>query len=151
MTIKKSAQQEEPVIIDNMASFSNWRDELRKFRPGSSSRLYSFNLANLSPAENQNISNLVNSYNKECGCNSGSFFMTFILFITVTGYFITGGKFSSIGFHELGWLAGIIILAAIAGKIFGLLRARWKLIRLSNNLNEKLPGVNQEKSIITNH
>lgn len=150
MTIKKSAQQEEPVIIDNMASFSNWRDELRKFRPGSDSKQFSFNLANFSPSENQNISNLVNSYNKECGCNSGSFFMTFILFTTVTGYFITGGKFSSIGFHELGWLAGIIILAAIAGKIFGLLRARWKLIRLSNNLYKKLPGVGQEKSIITN-
>jgi hypothetical protein len=143
MSTKKSTRQTEPFLIDNTASFNDWRNELRKFRPGKASTLYSFNLAKLSSSENQHISMLVNSYNKECGCNSGSFFMTFILFITVTGYFITGGKFSSIGFHELGWLAGIIILAAITGKIFGLLRARWKLIKLSNNLYEKLLSINQ--------
>jgi hypothetical protein len=151
MTGKKSVHIEDSIIIDDISSFNKWRTELRKFRPGGTSKHLSFNLAKLPSSENEHLSIIANSYNQECGCNSGSFFMTFVVFITVTGYFITGGKFSSIGFHELGWLAGITILAAIAGKIFGLLRARWKLIKLSNNLNEKLTGEKPEKSIVTNH
>jgi hypothetical protein len=151
MTGKKSVHIKDSIIIDDFSSFNEWRNELRKFRPGSASKHFSFNLAKLPSSENEHLGKIVNSYNQECGCNSGSFFMTFVVLITVAGYFINGGKFSAIGFHQLGWLAGITILAAVTGKIFGLLRARWKLIKLSNNLNEKLTGVNPEKSIVTNH
>lgn len=151
MTGKKPVPIKELIIIDDISSFDEWRKDLRKFRPGYASKHFSFNLAKLPPSENEHLSEIVNSYTQECGCNSGSFFMTFVVLITIAGYFITGGKFSAIGFNELGWLAGITILAAIAGKIFGLLRARWKLIKLSTNLYEKLIGGNPGKSIVTNH
>ena len=139
------------VIIDNPASFAEWRKSIRKISVNNKPLNFVFRLNNFSETENQLISRQANTYHGECGCNSGSFFMTFMMFAAITVYFITGGRFNTIGLTDLAKLAGIVLLSAIAGKIFGLIRARWRLIKLAENIKTRLSEPHPDESLITNH
>ena len=139
--IEKKSKPDEPVIIDNFSSFNSWRHELRTFRITDSSETYRINLRELSAAENQQVSDLIKTYNNECGCKTGSFFMSLVFTITVISYFLTGGRFSLIEFKHILWLVGITLIAALTGKLVGLLQARWKLIKLSNEINARVRNV----------
>lgn len=134
MTNQNNKQIETLVVIDTLTAFQDWRKTMRTFRFLGGTTTYSINLPELTPAENQNISNLLNSYGNECGCNSGSFFMSFAFTATVLVYFFKGGTFSSIDLNHLAWLGGFTFLGALTGKVFGLLQAKWRIIKLTDNV-----------------
>ena len=107
---------------------------LRRFYTPHKHTGYLFQLPHLSNEENLRYTTYINSYKNECGCNTGGFFMSMAFIITVVCYFILGGSLTSIKISDCIWLIGIVFCAALAGKIFGLLRARWKMIRLVSSL-----------------
>jgi hypothetical protein len=138
-------------VIDNLTTFQVWRKTMRTFRFLSGTTTYRIDLPELTQDENQNISNLLNSYGNECGCNSGSFFMSFVFTATVLVFFFKGGTFSSIGFHQLGWLGGITFLGALTGKLFGLLQARWRIIRLTDNVYKAVSRIQTLQTLKINN
>lgn len=150
MSNKEPNRNNHPILIDNLTKFNQWRSRLRTFNyPGDLNR-YQLELPELTPTENQNLSDLVNRYSSECGCNSGSIFMSLLFMLTVAAYFVTGGTISAIGFHQLGWLASITFGAAVTGKIFGLLRAKWSIISLTNQVSQTIAHRYPQQSIQIN-
>jgi len=138
MSNKNSIQKPKEKLIDKLSTFREWGHSLREFKFQNELLIYRFSLPELSVDENLKISNRVNDYHNECGCKSGSLFMILTLIITVSTYFIYGGNLSSITLYGIIWCISIILFAAFAGKGIGLLYARWKLIRLSQNLQRRL-------------
>ncbi|HEV2806449.1 MAG TPA: hypothetical protein VGW57_16105 [Chthoniobacterales bacterium] len=97
------------------------------FRPA---RKYQFELAELTPEENERLGVLINSYGAECGCKAGELLLGFGALLLVTLYFTGGGSFATLRWHS--WVAFFCWLAlfAVVGKTAGLLWARWKMDRL---------------------
>ena len=108
--------------------------QLKHFNVLNKPQEYQFQLPLFSDEENLRFSTCMNSFSKECGCNTGGFIMSMGFMVTAGYYFISGGSFSGIGINQILTLAGITIGSAVAGKLFGLLRARWKMIQLISNL-----------------
>jgi hypothetical protein len=125
------------VNIDSNATFNAWRKEIRSLL-FSDFPEYTFNLPVLSEVENKELTRQVKNYTGECGCQTGSFLMSMIFIGSVAWYFISGNKFSEISFRDVLLLGGFTLAGAITGKVAGLISARWKLIKLSNELNEKI-------------
>lgn len=134
----KSSRTRKEVIIDDLTTFKEWANSLRKIQFDNELRTYSFNLSEFSPDENEKISDQINGFHNACGCETGSIFMNLTFIIMVAGYFISGGKITAITLHEVIWCAGITLFAALTGKGIGLFRARRKLINLSRHLHERL-------------
>jgi len=141
--ITKTEKKE--IVIDNPTVFREWVKSQRRFRFQNETSLYSFKLAEFTEAENTRISKKVNEYTNACGCKSGSLLMNVVFALTVTCYFILGGKFSSITLNDILWCAGITLSAAFTGKVAGLLQARWNLIQFSNNLSFKVNTIHSTK------
>lgn len=150
MSKNRNIQVRKEVLINNLATFKEWSISLRKFQLEKDLVTYNLKLPELSPDENQMTGNQINRYNNACGCETGSLFMSLTLISTVAAYFISGGKFSTITFSQVLWGAGITLFAALAGKGIGLLFARWKLIKLSDSLEERL-NVNYSNRRITSN
>lgn len=150
MSENKNIQVRKEVLIDNLSAFKEWSISIRKFQFQNDLVTYNLKLPEFSPDENQTISNQINKYNNACGCETGSLFMSLTLIITIAGYFISGGKFSAITLYQVLWGAGITLFAALVGKGIGLLFARWKLIKLSDGLVERL-NVNYSNRRITSN
>lgn len=148
MSKNKNVQPRKEVLIDNQSTFIEWSISIRKFRLENDFVTYNLELPELSPDENQMIGNQINRYNNACGCETGSLFMSLTLISIVAAYFISGGKFSTITFSQVIWGAGITLVAALAGKGIGLIFARWKLIKLSESLAQRL-NINYTHSRIT--
>ncbi|HAQ20751.1 MAG TPA: hypothetical protein DCR40_16195 [Prolixibacteraceae bacterium] len=146
MDYKTSPRTRKEIIIDDLTTFKEWTNSLRKIQFDNELRTYIFNLSEFSPDENQKISDQVNGFHNACGCETGSIFMNLTLVIMVAGYFISGGKITAITLHEIVWCAGITLFAALTGKGIGLFRARRKLINLSRHLHERL-NINTLKQI----
>ena len=138
MSMNKNVQARKEVLIDNLSTIKEWSMSLRKFQLQNDWVTYKLSLPEFPQEENQAISNQINRHNNACGCETGSLFMSLTFIITVAGYFLSGGKFSALTLYQVLWGLGIILLAALAGKGIGLLFARWKLIKLSDSLIEKL-------------
>jgi len=131
---------EKVVYIDSLSTFNSWKKELRAIRRNED-LTYLFNLSELTELENQNFTDHVKYYNNECGCTSGSFLMSLAFFLIVTWYFISGNMLNDVLYGDLLWLGGVTLFAGLAGKLLGLLNARWKLIKLSNQLNGKISTI----------
>lgn len=140
MNSKKVTKTEKVVNISSRADFGEWRKGLRAFRSYEGTSII-FNLSELTEPENQNLNNLVKEYNNACGCQSGSFLMSITFFATIAWFFLSGGEFNAVGYKEILSLLGITLLAALFGKLLGLLAARWKLIKLADQLQEKFSKV----------
>lgn len=133
--------EKKEIVIDNITSFREWVKAQRKFRFQNETSLYRFKLTEFTDDENTRISKKVNEYTNACGCKSGSLLMNVVFALTVACYFILGGRFSTITLSHVLWCAGITLSAAFAGKLAGLLQARWNLIQFSNNLSLRVNAI----------
>lgn len=140
MNNSKMISPRKEVRIDNLSEFTEWTRSLRKFSLNNELKTYSFNLSEFSVEENQRISSQVTEYHNACGCNTGSLMMTLTLVSAASYFFISGGTFSSMSGNDVLLGSGITIAGALAGKGIGLLQARWKLIRLAQQLQQQLQG-----------
>lgn len=143
---KKLRQTDQEVVIDSHDAFNTWRKKLRTIPIIGSSKFYRMSLPELSESENQNISDLITAYHGECGCRTGSFFMSIAFCAPVVCYFVSGGTISTIHFQQIAGLGAITLLGALGGKLFGLLRARWKLIRLADSIQDRVNTDNSQQS-----
>lgn len=104
---------------------------MRAFTPTRQLPAVAFELRDLPSERNRTISALANGYRSECGCSSGSFFLSAAVVASAPSYFLSGGHLSGIGLRHIAWLLAIAVTAALLGKLAGLVWARWQLIRLA--------------------
>ncbi len=84
--------------------------------------------------ENKKTTETINKYGKKCGCASGKFATAFVLFSYALKYYKIHGSFANVGWYQLIFATILCLCAAIAGKLLGLIYARWQLIKYVHKL-----------------
>ena len=84
--------------------------------------------------ENKRITEMINKYDRKYGRTSGIFTMVFVFLITLIIYFISQGTFANAGLYELIALCIFSLAGAVAGKLAGLVYARWQLIKFVHKI-----------------
>jgi len=148
MTQKKLTK---PVITLDQPSFETWRKELNFLGLQISSNTYELQLPQLSAHENKELSIRINTLISECGCKVGGLAMSIMCCSSICYYFISGGRLNEIGISQVGSLLAYTALGALAGKTIALAHARWKLIRLANNIHRRITWSIFKNQFITNH
>ncbi len=131
---------ENTLVIRDLASVDLWRQQLRMIMWSWNLPAVQFQLQEFSSEQNQSFSALAGSFQKACGCGSGSFFMSVVVVATVISYFVSGNLLSNISLTHVLTFVGITVLAALFGKLLGLLWARWRLLRLATSVHNMIVG-----------
>jgi hypothetical protein len=126
------------LVVRDLASVDLWRQQLRKIVWSWNVPTVQFQLQEFSDEQNQGFSALAGSYQKACGCKSGSVFMSVTLVGMVLFHFLSGQPLSNITLTHVLSLVVITVLAALSGKLLGLLWARWRLLRLAASTRNTL-------------
>jgi hypothetical protein len=138
-TLSKVAGQARPadgtLVIGDSQSLQAWRRQLRTVARADHLPAVMFALPALSHDQNQVLSALANEYRRACGCESGSLAASAAIAATIAAYFLVGGQLDAIGLRQVMALVGITALALIAGKLSGLIWARWRLLRIASELS----------------
>ncbi len=121
------------LVIRDSASMVAWRRHLYALMPRDLPPV-TFQLPELSTEQNQTMSARVKRYEQDCGCTSGSFFMSAAVVASVIIYFRSGHRVTDIGVGQAISLLGIAVFAAFSGKLVGLIWARWRLIWIASRL-----------------
>jgi hypothetical protein len=120
-----------------------WRQELRNIVWPRNLPAVQFQLQELSSEQNRSFSMLADGYRKVCGCASSSFFMSVTAVATLISYFI-GYRPININLRHVLTFVGITVLAALFGKLLGLIWARWRSLRLAaavhHSISSAKPG-----------
>jgi hypothetical protein len=119
--------------IESFSAFKEWERSLH--------------LHELSFSENVNLTTQVDEFSNACGCKSGSAFMGLTLVSMITYFFISDMKLSELTVYQFLSYLGIVLLAALTGKIIGLLHAHWNLIKLARNVRGQLTNTYALKQI----
>lgn len=119
------------VVIHDGASLQAWRRRLRSIASPRRLPVVDFRFPELAPGQNRRFSILAAGYRRACGCASGGFLMTFTVVTMVVSYFLSGKALADITLREIVTFVGITALAALLGKLAGLLWARWRLLKLA--------------------
>jgi hypothetical protein len=98
------------------------------------SERYKLKIAQWDADENNRVSNIINSYGRNCGCNSKFVFICIAFILYAVYYFFSGGTFSAVSADEFIWLIIYTISGAVAGKLLGLTYARWRMIKFIGKL-----------------
>jgi uncharacterized protein involved in propanediol utilization len=132
---------ENTLVIRDLASLDLWRQQLRKIMPSGNLPAVQFQLQEFSFEQNQSFSALASSFQKACGCGSGSFLMSVTVVAILVSYFVSGNRLSNINLRQVLSFVGITVLAALSGKLLGLLWARWRLLRLATSVHNMIVRV----------
>ena len=129
---------ENTLVICDPASLDLWRQQLCKIMSSRNLPAVQFQLPEFSLEQNQTFSALASSFQKACGCESGSFVMSVTVVAIVVSYFVSGNHLSNINLRQVLSFVGITVIAALAGKLLGLLWARWGLLRLATRVHNMI-------------
>lgn len=124
--------------IESFSAFKEWERSLHRFSLNNELKSYVFDLNELSFSENVNLTTQVDEFSNACGCKSGSAFMSLTLISMITYFFISDMKFTDLALFQFLSSFGIVLLAALTGKVVGLLHAHWNLIKLARNIRSQL-------------
>lgn len=128
------------LVICDSESLQIWQRHLRGvIRPDRLPAVH-FALPALSRDQNRSVSALAHEYRRACGCASAGVAAGVAIVAAAATYFVLGGHLDAIGARHAIGLVGITALALFAGKLFGLLWARWRLWRLASELSERTAG-----------
>jgi len=134
--VRSSTQSTDTTVaISDSESFQAWRRQVRGIAPFGKLPTVMFQLPQCSHEQNRSMSALANRYQKACGCTSGKFLMSATFAGIVVFYFVSGGHLSSVRLAHIGLLAGLTVLAALFGKLLGLLWARWRLLKIAARID----------------
>ncbi len=122
---------ENTLVICDLVSLQMWKHQLVTLVRPSNLPDVQFQLQEFSYEQNQNLSVLADGFRKACGCTSSGLFMSIAAVATVVSYFMSGNHLSTINFANILSFLGIIVLAALSGKLLGLLWARLRLLKLA--------------------
>jgi hypothetical protein len=131
---------ENTLVIRDLASLDLWRQQLRKIMWSQNLPAVEFELQEFPFEQNQSFSMLAGSFQKACGCEGGSFLMSVTVVAVVVSYFVSGNHLSNINLRHVLSFVGITVLAALFGKLLGLLWARWRLFRLATSVHNMIVG-----------
>lgn len=134
---------ENTLVIRDLASLDLWRQQLRKITWSWNLPAVQFQLPDFSFEQNQSLSALAGSFQKACGCGSGSFLMSLTVVAVIVSYFLSGNRLSNINLRQVLSFVGITVLAALSGKLLGLLWARWRLLRLATGVHNTIARATQ--------
>jgi uncharacterized protein involved in propanediol utilization len=129
---------ENTLVIRDLASLDLWRRQLRKITSSRNLPVAQFQLQEFSFEQNQSFSALASGFQKACGCGSGSFLMSVTVVAIIVSYFLSGNHLSNINLAKILSFVGITVLAALTGKLMGLLWARWRLLRLATSVHNMI-------------
>lgn len=129
---------ENTLVIRDLASLDLWRQQLRKVTSSRNLPAVQFQLQEFSFEQNQSFSALASSFRQACGCGSGSFLMSVTVVAILVSYFVSGNHLSNINLPKVLSFVCITVLAALSGKLLGLLWARWRLIRLATSVHNMI-------------
>jgi hypothetical protein len=129
---------ENTLVIRDLASLDVWRKQLHKIMWSRDLPAVQFQLQEFSFEQNQSFSALAGSFQKACGCGSGSFLMSVTVVVVLVSYFLSGNRLSNINLKNVLSVVGITVLAALTGKLLGLLWARWRLLRLAASVHNMI-------------
>lgn len=124
--------------IENFSAFKEWERSLHRFSLNNDLKSYVFDLSELSFSENVNLTTQVDEFSNACGCKSGSAFMSITLISMITYFFVSDMKFVDLTLYQFLSYLGVVILAALTGKVVGLLHAHYNLIKLARNIRSQL-------------
>jgi hypothetical protein len=122
------------LVVRDLSSVHLWRQRLRQLDWTWNLPPVQFQLPDFSVEQNETFSALAAGFQRACGCGSGSFLMSAAVVAMVAIFFLSGNGFSDISFWNVLTFVGIGVLAALLGKLLGLLWARWRLLRLASRL-----------------
>jgi hypothetical protein len=134
---------DDALVVRDPDSLRAWRKQLRTAVANRNLPLVRFDFPALPLEQNRTLSAFANSYRNACGCTSAGFFMTAAIAASAVWYFAFGGQLGAIGIAEIVSLAGIAFLALLAGKAWGLLWARWRLLRIAAGLPGAIGGADR--------
>ena len=106
------------------------RARLHRLSIGREDHEYTFLLPTLSQNENERFTMLMRQWLNECGCGIGSLFMILAVVVEILLWLFTGDKVISMTMRSLWWSFAAVVAAAFVGKLFGLVVARWRMLRL---------------------
>lgn len=129
---------ENTLVIRDLASLDLWRQQLRKIMWSRNLPAVDFQLQKFSSEQNQSFSALARGFQNACGCGSGSFLMSVTAVAMLVSYFLSGNGLSNINLRNVLTFVGITVLAALTGKLLGLLWARWRLLRLATSVDNMI-------------
>lgn len=121
--------------IRDLASLNRWRKELWSTASPQKLPTVQFVLQELSNEKNSSISGRAEALRNACGCASSGLFMSVTVVATVSSYFISGNGFSSIRLIDVFALIAMTVLAALCGKLAGVVWARVRLLRLAAQMH----------------
>ncbi len=134
---------ENTLVIRDLASLYLWAQQLRNIMWSRNLPAAKFELQEFSCEQNQSFSALASGFQKACGCASGGFFMSVAVVVMVVSYFVSGNHLSNISLSNVLFFVGITVLAALSGKLLGLLWARWRMLRLAASVRNKIVRATQ--------
>ena len=129
---------ENTLVIRDLASLQMWRQQLHNIIQPRNLPAAQFQLQEFSLEQNQSLSALASSFQKACGCGSGSFVMSVTVVAIIVSYFVSGNHLSNINLRQVLSFVGITVIAALTGKLLGLLWARWRLLRLATSVHNMI-------------
>lgn len=132
------AAPDETIQIRDFESLQAWTQQLYSIVQPRNLSNVQFELRELSDEQNRSVSALANGWRTACGCASGSFLMSVTVVSLIANHFVSGGHFVDIGMRQVGTLVGMAIIAALVGKLIGLLWARWRLLRLATKTRVRM-------------
>ena len=138
---------ESTFVIRDLSSVHQWTRRLRRLDWSWNLPLVQFQLQGFSVEQNAAFSALAADFQKACGCGSGSFLMSMAVVAMLVLFFVSGNGVYDISFRNVLSFVGITILAALAGKLLGLLWARWRLLRLARTLRRAIANKNNEQKL----
>lgn len=132
--------------IDSHQGFMRWRKTIFQFQRDDTP--IALKLSELSEDENRRFSDAINRSTRECGCSMGSIFMIVSCIGWIILYFLTGGTFAHISLRGIFALFMLMVIASLAGKVFGLILARYELFRTARIIAEKMIHHSSEDKLL---
>jgi hypothetical protein len=134
--VERAADAVDVLVIRDLASLAAWRRRLRDVITPRRLPVVDFRLASLAPEQNRSYSLIAAGYRRACGCATSGLFMATAV-IAIAAYF-AGRGLAGTGVRHAAACLGIVVGAALAGKLSGLAWARWRLWRLAATVDHAI-------------
>lgn len=133
----------ERLEIRDLASLGRWKRRLWSTTWQRKLPVAQFAFHELSSEQNQSLSVRAASLRNACGCVSSGLFMSVTVVATVVSYFLSGQRLFNVSLADVLSLVGLTVLAALSGKLSGLIWARFRLLQLAARVNDAVLRIAQ--------
>lgn len=133
---RRPAATAKGTVIRDAGSLALWRRQLL-VRLRAPSNLQ-FEIRSLSDEENKVYTALANRLQRRCGCKSGGLLMSIAVVAMMFDFYASGLRLSDVSSTRILSFIGITVVAALVGKLLGLVWSRWRLVSLAGSIQRVL-------------